>query len=119
MNEQYSRRECGEIAGIPNSVKDSELEEKVCGILNEINAPISPNDIEACPRLRNRKVILKFSRRKKCAMVLKNRSQLKKIDGCKFGLTKQTKIYINESLCGYNKGLWNMCRKLKGEDFIY
>ena len=39
-NEQYSRRECLEISGIPASVADKDLESKVLDILEEIDVPI-------------------------------------------------------------------------------
>ena len=35
-NEQYSRRECLEISGIPSSVKDNELETKILIILKKL-----------------------------------------------------------------------------------
>ena len=45
-NEQYSRRECLEISGIPASVADKDLESKVLEILEETDVPI-----EDCHRL--------------------------------------------------------------------
>ena len=53
-NEQYSRRECLEISGIPPSVKDNELETKVLTILEEIDAPVDPGLVEDCHRLPSR-----------------------------------------------------------------
>ena len=67
-NEQYSRRECLEISGIPPSVKDNELETKVLSILEEIAAPVDPGLVEDCHRLpskgKPKKVILKLNCRK-------------------------------------------------------
>ena len=50
-NEQYSRRECLEISGIPASVADKDLESKVLEILEKIDVPIDPILVENCHRL--------------------------------------------------------------------
>ena len=47
-NAQYPRRECLEVIGIPTSVKDDVLEEKVCGIFHELGVEIGQRDIQAC-----------------------------------------------------------------------
>ena len=66
-NEQYSRRECLEISGIPASVADKDLESKVLEILEEIDVPIDPTLVEDCHRLpskgSSKKVIVKLNRR--------------------------------------------------------
>ena len=49
--EQYGRRNNIEITGIPDSVPDQNLEEKVVDILNEITVNVSAKDIEACHRV--------------------------------------------------------------------
>ena len=62
-NEQYFRRECLEILGIPPSVKDNELETKVFSILEEIDAPLDLVLVEDCHCLpskgNSKKMILK------------------------------------------------------------
>ena len=45
-NEQYSRRECLKISGIPPSAKDKELETKVLNTSEETDAPVIPGLIE-------------------------------------------------------------------------
>ena len=47
-NAQYPRRECLEVIGIPTSVKDDVLEEKICGIFHELGVEIGQRDIQAC-----------------------------------------------------------------------
>ena len=47
-NEQYSRRECLEIAGIPNDTKNEKLEETVLNIFSKIDVGVKLEDIEAC-----------------------------------------------------------------------
>ena len=46
--DQYGRRNNIKITGIPDSVPDQNLEEKVVDILNEISVNVAPKDIEAC-----------------------------------------------------------------------
>ena len=51
MSEQYSRRNNIELAGIPNSIRDNDLEETIINICKEHRIDISPVDIEACNRV--------------------------------------------------------------------
>ena len=53
--DQYSRRNNVEISGIPQSVSDNQLEEKVVDILKAIGVNITTNEIEACYRLGKKK----------------------------------------------------------------
>lgn len=46
--EQYSRRECLTIAGIPETVTSSLLEETALIIFEEIGVSTDPSEIEAC-----------------------------------------------------------------------
>ena len=81
-NEQYSRRECLEISGIPASVADKDLESKVLEILEEIDVPIDPTLVEDCHRLpskgSSKKVIVKLNRRKDIHRILPNKNQTQK-----------------------------------------
>ena len=118
-NAQYSRRECLEIFGIPESVSNDDLEDKVCAILSEIDVNVSPDRIEACHRLKNKRTIIKFSNRKDCINVLSNRKKLKNIDKDKLGFSEENKIYVNESLCPEYRFLFWKCRLLAGCNRIY
>ena len=40
-NEQYSRRECLKILGIPAEVRDKDIEKKVLEVLDAIDAPVN------------------------------------------------------------------------------
>ena len=66
--DQHSRRNNVEISGIPQSVSDNQLEEKVVDILKAIDINITANEIEACHRLgkKNKNVIVQFINRKHC-----------------------------------------------------
>ena len=53
--DQYSRRNNVEISGIPQSVSDNQLEEKVVDILKAIDVNITTNETEASHRLGKKK----------------------------------------------------------------
>ena len=52
--DQYSRRNNVETSGIPQSVNDNQLEEKVVDILKAIDVNITTNEIEVCHCLGNK-----------------------------------------------------------------
>ena len=118
-NVQYSRREYLELTGIPTSLKDDVLEEKVCGIFHEHGVEIGQRDIQACHRIKNNRTIIKLSNRKDCLQVLRPKKRLKDLDGTTLNLRSDSKIFINKSLCGYYRGLWNKCKRLKGDKKIH
>ena len=118
-NVQYSRREYLELTGIPTSLKDDVLEEKVCGIFHEHGVEIGQRDIQACHRIKNNRTIIKLSNRKDCLQVLRAKKRLKDLDGTTLNLRSDSKIFINKSLCGYYRGLWNKCKRLKGDKKIH
>ena len=47
-NEQYSRRECLEISGIPESIPNDNLEETVLKIFNETGVTVNSRGVESC-----------------------------------------------------------------------
>ena len=70
-NDQYSRRNNLEIAGIPENINHEKLESTVCNLLDKLNIRVGWNDIEACHRLKNHpksidpaKTIVRFVNRK-------------------------------------------------------
>ena len=74
--EQYLRRECLEISGIPESVSDNAVEDKIQGVLRGIDAvlrgidaEVDTENIELCHRLKGKgskgRVILRERMQKK------------------------------------------------------
>ena len=116
--QQYSHRECLEITGIPNNIKDDLLEEKTLEIFELIDVKIKSDDVQACHRLKGNRSIIKLSNRKDVAKILKNKKNLKEADKSSLGFSDGVQIYINESLCGYFKGLWSKCKLLYTEKEI-
>ena len=127
--QQYIRRNNVKICGIPNSVPDKDLEKKVIEIASTLNVRLSPGDIEACHRLKDRKkkdgepkrTIVRFVNRKACDDLHSSKKKLKENNVRnklkKMGLD-QGKIYVNNNLRPYNKFLWGKCKLLLSKNLI-
>ena len=115
-NEQYSRKECLEISGIPDSISQNYLERRVCDIFRECDADIDPVNIEACHRLKSnhwpKKNIVKLVKRKVASKILRGKKKLKTTDLSQKGFPPSTTVFINKSLCSYYRFLWSECKKL-------
>ena len=113
-NAQYSRREWLEIIGIPRSVDDNSLEEKVIQVFKRVGCNIDSSNIEACHRIikRNDRVIVKFSRRKDFQQVLSVKKNFPKLKMEDIGLTGANKVFTNHSLCPYYRVLWSKSKVL-------
>ena len=73
-SEQYSRRECLEVAGMPLTIQQSDLELKILKVFEEIGVKIEPENVEACHRIGKKgRAIIKLSRRKDVHKVLSNK----------------------------------------------
>ena len=122
-NEQYSRRECLEISGIPESIQDDDLEDCVTKILNECNTPVDPANIEGChrlkPKARPNKVIIKLSKNNDVFNILQSNKKLKSVDITRVGLPQGSLVFINQSLCSYYKYLWSLCKRLHSKKLIH
>ena len=116
--QQYIRRNNIEIAGIPDSVGQNELEKKVIEIAKAVDIDITQNDIEACHRLHSRnhqkgpkRTIVRFVNRKFAEKLLKKGKLFKDrkvIEKAKLSHI----IYINNNLCSYYRYLWGKVKKL-------
>ena len=98
---QYSRRECLEISGIPDSISNLNLEETAFKTFNESGVTGNSKDVEGCHRLNQpmhpKNVIIKLSKRKDVARVMNNKKKLKSMKPQNTDLPSARKIYINES----------------------
>ena len=100
--------------------KHSVFERTVCGILNKIKIECSDAEIQACHRIKNKRTIVKFTNRKKIYEIFKAKNDLRKLKMDDInGLTKDSRIYINESLCPYYRLLWSKCKDLLNRNKIY
>ena len=63
-------------------------------------------DIQTCHRLKDKdRKIVKFTNKKDCLRILRVKRQLKGLDPSAMDLPEGTKIFINESLRPYYRGL--------------
>ena len=78
-----------EVVGIPRSVDEKILKEKVIQVFEKASCNIDSSNIEACHRITKKKdrVIVKFSRRKDCQRVLSVKKNLQKLKMEDIGLT--------------------------------
>ena len=69
-NAQYSRRDTLEVVGIPMSVRDNILEQKIYDVFQEIGVDVCDRDIQGCHRLKDKdRIIVKLTNRKDCLKV--------------------------------------------------
>ena len=93
--DQYNQRNNFEIQGIPSSVSDDALKDKVVDILHSLNINLSKHDIEDYHRLR--KVDPKNTKF--------NKLNLRKVDMTKLGFQAGAILYFSENLTHYNQRL--------------
>ena len=75
---QYVRAETIEINPMIQSIPFADLENKVCQALSLTGTTVTPDNLQACHRMRNKeKVIVKFKDRKQRNKVIFSRKELK------------------------------------------
>ena len=118
---QYLRRECVAVVRLPSSIEDKDFAPTVCRVLHHIGVGITGEGIEACHRLKKQsdRTVVKFLRRKDCEHFMRKKSELRKLKPSELNLPNGTKLYINENLCPYYRGLWNQCKKLWNKQGIF
>ena len=116
---QYGRKNNVEISGIPQSVSDNQLEEKVVGILKAIDVNITSNETEAYHRLekKNKNFTVRVINRKHCLKALRNKKKLMSIDKNAIGIFNAN-LFVSENLTPINSKLAFNCRKLKRDSEI-
>ena len=109
-----------EVIGIPKSVDSKGLEHTVCKVFNSIGFDIEDDRIEPCHRLtKSDRTFVKFSRRKDRQHLKRIKKGLKDLNPTNLSFPECTKIYVNDSLYPYYRGLWNECKKLWNNKKIY
>ena len=84
------------------------------GVFKKIGVEIDERDVQACHRLKKKDgTIAKFVNRKDFLQILRVKKEIKSLDSTDLNFPDNTKIFINESLCPYYRGIWNKCKKLK------
>ena len=83
--------------------------------LTPLGVRVEEKNIQACHRLKNHdRAIIKLINRKHIPKVLYVKKYIRSLEPTEFDFPDGTRIFINESICAYYRGLWNKCKKLKG-----
>ena len=121
QTEQYSRRECIIISGIPDKIPQRGLEETVLHVLRSIGLRVCSYDISACHRLQKNptdrypaKTIVRFINRKHADFSIRFRDRL--IDQKQY---LRMNLRIFECLCPKNEIILNQCKDLKLNNKIH
>ena len=141
--EQYTRRECLDFSGIPNSVAPKHLENFILRLLQKIGISFDKLRIVACHRLENTvRTIVKLLNWKDAENVYSNRKKLKDVDiSClvsdddiqgrndmttgsqndwrEGGLSRKRKIFESQNLCSYYRYLYGLFKEKKAEGLTF
>ena len=119
-NAQYVRRETIEIDPTPQSIPNTDLENKACQELFLTSTTVTPDHLQACHHMKNNeKVIVKVKDRKQRNKVILSRKDLK-LKGEKLGDLKfSPSHFINDSVCLENQSLFYKCCQLKNVNKLF
>ena len=113
--EQYSRRECIEIVGLPDSITDqAALEKKAVQVFRHAGVEVTERDFHAIHRLKKKSVVIaKCVNRRDATAILRAKKRLRETDDeTKKKLGVAGKVFINESLCPEYRRLFGVCNAL-------
>ena len=114
-NSEYSRRECLEKSGFPESLKKEDLEGTVLKVFEELDVVLDLKNVEDYDWVgsrTNKKIIIKLSRRKYANKIRRVNKNLKNLNLSSFGMKKP--VFINDS-----KMLWSKCKKLSSNKSMH
>ena len=90
------------------------------GVFRKIGVEINERDVQACHRLKEKeRTMAKSVNRKDCFQIHMVKKELKSLDPRELDFPENTKVFINETLCPYYRGIWNKCKKLRAIQKIY
>lgn len=125
--ENYSRRNCIEIQGVPEE-RDEDVLDVIKKVGNALDTNITEDMVDACHRLgrrtdekKPRGIIVKFVRRMDKEQLMKKRQQRKRDFSTRhLGLPSDTPVYLNDSLSPARRRLLGLVRqKRKDNGFKY
>ena len=120
-HEQYTQHNNIKIQGIPATVADDYLENKVTDIFRCLKINIDPLDIEDCHRLGNstpKNTIVRFVNQEFCKKALEAKLDLQKINNAESHFDTSSVLYFSENQTPYNQYLAWKCRELKRANLI-
>ena len=112
--QQYSRRECIEIVGIPDTIPNDQLTNTTLKIFESLGVKLTKeNDVQACHRIGSKgTTIIKLSNRQNIEKIMQRKFSLKGMKFEALGFRENTKVFLNDSLCFYYRKLWGKCKDL-------
>ena len=110
----YGRRQNIEISGVPDHIRNDELESEIIGFLRSIGVhDLCHNEISACHRLKykvpgekHHRVIVRFINRKRAEQCIRNRRYIRYTRAA-------NDVNIYENMTPFNKKLIEKCKQLK------
>ena len=100
-NNQYSRRECRDVTGIPDSTESIDLEQTILKVFEKLEVMVDTANVEDCHWIKtsngSKKMIIKLSQRKDAAKIRSSKKKLKEMDFSSLGI--KSKVYMNVSQC--------------------
>ena len=103
-----------EVVRISRQLDENQLETKILSIFEKVRGTVDPGFVVDCHRLgkNNDRVIITNSRRKYCKQVLQVKKDLQDLNTDDLDLPRDTKIFVNRSLCSYYHILWFKSKRL-------
>lgn len=127
--DQYTRKHTLEIHGIPENLYTA-TEDVVIKLGERLNVPITNEDIDISHKLFSGKnqpkgIIVKFLSHKKKAQLYRKRIELKNVkisdlfpDCSTADVVQSTRIFINENLTQYRRGIMKKANKMRRDGMI-
>ncbi|KAF0307301.1 hypothetical protein FJT64_018513 [Amphibalanus amphitrite] len=125
--EQYSRKNCVNISGVPETAGES-TSQLVRDLSKIINVDISPTDIDACHRIgrltagKPRTIIVKFARFDQRQELYAARRQLREVAapaGGRFTAQQLEKIFISDNLTQHRQSVLYAARQLRRKGKLF
>ena len=103
--EQYSRRECVELIGLPEDTHGEELKNSVVQAFEIAGVNVVKRDFYAIHRLGNSKIVIaNLVNRRDAIKILRNKKKLRELPRSGKQKLRAEKIYVNESLVPITNG---------------
>lgn len=115
---QYTRLENVEVAGIPATIQTDALEETVISVAKEIGVELAPSDVSACHRLKGDSTIIRFVSRKHADALFSNAKKLKGKNLSAILGEGHSPVYINANLCPEFRSMRWKAKRLKEAGLI-
>ena len=119
QQEQYSRRECLELMGLPNNIAKDKLENAVVKTFQVAGINVGRRNFHAVHRLAEQRVVIaKLTNRRDAIDILRQKKKLWTLHAEDQWKLNSQKIYVNESLCPKYRQLLGKCNALWEENTL-